>query len=490
MALAINVDVDPQLKSGSGCLILFGLPFLGGGMLALYQAFQEHGAVSPEENYWILFVIGGLFTLVGLGIITLALIGRRKFAEEESLKQEHPDAPWLWKQEWKSGRIKGSGLTAVYTAWGFAAVWNAISFPSAFAAKDDILRGDDPLQYLILLFPAIGLGLLFWAAKATLRYRKFGSAYLQLATLPGAIGGRVAGRVETNMLRVPPDGCFAALSSQKRVKRGKNSTKVTLWQDEQAIPPQQMGRGPTGVYIPIEFRVPANSQPSTVDGSRAPISWILTVSAELPGVDFETSFEVPVFATRDGIIDDTETAQTLHSEAQSFAAVTPVWDERIGERGGKEFYFRPARNILSATIGTLFAAVWGFSFGAMLGADIPVLFPVVWGFFELIILIVVLDAWTGSTRVTVEAQHIAVAKKILGIGRQKRMPYSDVSEVRVELASQNTQSVSAKAHYRVEIVNREGISRSATPPIKGKLVAREFARLLKQEISARSGPKF
>ena len=72
----------------------------------------------------------------------------------------------------------------MYTAWGFATFWNAISFPSAFVAREDILAGDRPELYLMLLFPAIGIGLVAWAIKATLGYRKFGSAYLQLATLP------------------------------------------------------------------------------------------------------------------------------------------------------------------------------------------------------------------------------------------------------------------------------------------------------------------
>lgn len=487
MAATINYEVAPSLRSGSGCLVLFGLPFLGGGILAFVQAFREHHAPSPEENYWLLFAVGGFFTLVGLGIITMALVGRRKLAEEARLKQQHPDAPWLWNPEWKSGRVKGSGRTAVYTAWGFATFWNTISFTTAIAAKDDIIAGDDPLIYLVLLFPAVGIGLLAWAVMATLRYRKFGSAYLQLATLPGAIGGRVAGRVETSMARVPPDGCFAALSSRKRVKQGKNTTTITLWQDEQAILPQRMGRGPTGVYIPVEFRVPADGQPTTVGSSRSPISWLLTVSAEVPGVDFETSFEVPVFATRDGVVDDTEPAETFHSESQPVVPVTPVWDERIGERGGREFYFRPARNIWGALAATLFAAIWGVSLWVMLGADIPVVFPIAWGFFEVIMLVIVLNSWAGSTRVTFESQHMAVAHKILGIGRPKRIAYREVSEVRIELAGSNTQAAGAKAHYKVEIVGRDGRTTSVASSIKGKPVAREFARLLKKEIGSRGG---
>jgi hypothetical protein len=151
----------------------------------------------------------------------------------------------------------------------------------------------------MLLFPAIGIGLVAWAIKATLGYRKFGSTYLQLATLPGAIGGRLAGRVETRMTKIPPDGCFVTFSSFRRVKRGKNTSEVTLWQDAFAVSRQSMGRGASGVFIPIEFRIPADCEPSTIETARSPVIWRLTAFADLPGVDFETSFEVPVFNTRD-----------------------------------------------------------------------------------------------------------------------------------------------------------------------------------------------
>ena len=61
----------------------------------------------------------------------------------------------------------------------------------------------------------------------------------------------------------------------------------------------------------------------------------------------------------------------------------------------------------------------------------------------------------------------------------------EVSEVRVELAHQHTQQAGSRANYKVEIVDLAGTKVSAARSIKGKPVAREFARRLKQAITSR-----
>ncbi len=72
----------------------------------------------------------------------------------------------------------------------------------------------------------------------------------------------------------------------------------------------------------------------------------------------------------------------------------------------------------------------------------------------------------------------------------KRMTCSEVSEVRVELAHQTTPQAGSRANYKVEIVDLAGTKVSAARSIKGKPVAREFARRLKKAIASRGGPDF
>lgn len=134
--------------------------------------------------------------------------------------------------------------------------------------------------------------------------------------------------------------------------------------------------------------------------------------------------------------------------------------------------------------------IWGGIFWVLLGSDAPVIFPIIWGLFELLIMWGVADKWTGTTRVIVDSQGIAIRHKTLGLGGTKRMTCPEVSEVRVELAHQTTQQAGSRANYKVEIIDLAGTKVSAARSIKGKPVAREFARRLKQAIASRGGPDF
>jgi hypothetical protein len=64
-------------------------------------------------------------------------------------------------------------------------------FPKEFFDKGN------KLAVLGLLFPAVGAGLLVWAVRATLRWRKFGSSTFEMTTLPGVIGGPLRGTIHT-----------------------------------------------------------------------------------------------------------------------------------------------------------------------------------------------------------------------------------------------------------------------------------------------------
>ena len=46
---------------------------------------------------------------------------------------------------------------------------------------------------MVLLFPAVGIGLLGWALRATLRYRRYGISRLELTTLPAPVGHALDG---------------------------------------------------------------------------------------------------------------------------------------------------------------------------------------------------------------------------------------------------------------------------------------------------------
>ena len=56
----------------------------------------------------------------------------------------------------------------------------------------------------MLLFPLVGIGLLVWAIRATLRYRRYGISLLELTTLPAPVGHALEGRSGRRRASAPP----------------------------------------------------------------------------------------------------------------------------------------------------------------------------------------------------------------------------------------------------------------------------------------------
>ena len=174
------------------------MPFCATGLFALYQfANQLHEGSRDWEKTAGLGIAGLAFAGVGFGLVVMGRYGQAKLRERDQLKQLHPGTPWMWRRDWAEGRVNGSNRSTMIFAWAFAGIWNLISAPMLIFLPEEVLEKGNHLAALGALFPIVGVGLLYWAAKATLRWRKFGACSFEMTTLPGVIGGRVRGGVST-----------------------------------------------------------------------------------------------------------------------------------------------------------------------------------------------------------------------------------------------------------------------------------------------------
>jgi hypothetical protein len=105
----------------------------------------------------------------------------------------------MWRPEWASGRILCSTHQTVLVAWVFTAFWNLTSFPLAVLQFPEAWRDEGPVALLVFIFPLIGLILLVWSIRATIRWSKFGRSTLDLQTLPGVIGDKVEGTIHASI---------------------------------------------------------------------------------------------------------------------------------------------------------------------------------------------------------------------------------------------------------------------------------------------------
>ncbi|HEX2250202.1 MAG TPA: hypothetical protein VHH32_07615 [Gemmatimonadales bacterium] len=477
---------------GLGCIGLFLLPFAAVGVYSVGTGVLRVIAGSWREGLTTM-LFGTAFAGFAGAFGAVVLLGLKKHRELTALKEKHPEHPWLWRPDWAAGRIADNTRYTGWVAWIFAIMWNLISVPIAFAAMQEAIRESKPMLYLALLFPAIGAGLLVWAVRATLRYRRYGSSRFELTTKPGVIGRSLAGTVRLNGLVRPPDGFEVVLSCVRRIttRSGKNSstTEHILWQEEKRVG-GDMSRDAAGMatLIPIAFRIPADALPSEASDPRNQVVWRLTLSADVPGVDYGAAFEVPVFRTPDSDLPPTEEELRAASEAaHATAQYRQPLDSKItvtSNRRGTEIYFPAARNPGAAVAASVFTVLWtGVLLGLIYGGA-PLVFPLVFGLFDLLLIMGTVQLWFGVSRVTADNGTLVVADGYFYPARERTVPIADVTDVTTRIGMQ----WGTRPYYDVVVSRKNGKPLITGRGIRDKQEANWLAFTLRAAVGLRAAP--
>jgi hypothetical protein len=453
-----------------GCVVLFLLPFAAVGVVTAVLAFR-----AVAERDWSQAGFLGIFALtfggVGIGGIALALDGRKQAAEALARETRYPDSPWLWREDWAARRLTDAPRKDMWSAWAFAALWNLISLPGAVLATRSALQGGQRAALFALLFPAVGLGIVTWAVRATLRYRRYGTSQLELATLPAVVGHTLEGTVRTPAALRPEGGFRVVLTCIRRHTSGSGRNRSTwdnvLWQDER--------RSPGGVAgLPVAFAIPRDAVPCdpAVSGDR--VFWRLDVTGDVPGVDYAASFEVPVFRTAASDAPLTEADRA----AKGAAAVPADYRQPAGSRirvtptaRGIEIYLPRARNPGFALGLTAFFGFWLAATVLVIVLRAPIVFPIVLGGFSLLFALIVADAWLGVTRVTAGRDGVTVASGWVTPRRERTLPAADVADVTTRITAQ----AGTTPYYELKVVTKAGKQAGAGGGIRDKREAEWLA---------------
>ncbi len=177
--------------------------------------------------------------------------------------------PWLCKKDWADGCIRASTGNLV-GALIFAGVWNGICAVTCFLFLHNRTgRADEQVfWWFIIPFSITGLGLLWWAGASVLRWRKYGRSVFQMASVPGVIGGQLAGVVRTPV-KIEPDGAFCVRLTCTHCTTSRNGdiSRNLVWQDEQFISHDLLERDAGHSAVPVLFQIPYECRP-TDDGDR------------------------------------------------------------------------------------------------------------------------------------------------------------------------------------------------------------------------------
>ena len=338
--------------------------------------------------------------------------------------------------------IPGNTGSNLRTAWFFAVLWNLVSAPLLVVVPRELERNH--LAAIGLLFPVIGIGLLAWAVMTTLRWRRFGSSRFEMST--ATPGGQCAGTIHTRFAadQVRSLRVTLKLTCLERITRGtgdnRNTHESILWREEYIVPDGQIGLGAFGGSIPVRFALPADALETTAIGRSDGIVWVLAAEASMPGVDFKEDFDVPVRR-------DSSAAATEPAHVDAFAPPhEPISTADLAASGihirptaeGSEYYFAAARNARFGGGVTFFTLLWTGALWLQYTLGFPSIFIALTGFFELLLLIILLEIWFGSTTVTIGAGTVRRRVTILGVGSTRVIPTKSIKKLHLHISMQST----------------------------------------------------
>lgn len=390
-----------------------------------------------------LLAFKGLFPLIfgGIGLAVL-LLGRRARTGADNAGK-HNDQPWLGRRQWQSTSLVSAGRSSWIAALVMALLWIAVSMPLLFVLPDEIADGNHA-ALIGLLFPLVGVGLMIWALRAWLRWRRYGQSRLQLDTLPVALGGVLRAALE-----IPGQLSSRSIQAQLLCVRktvsgsGKNrrTSESILWENQYdfAI---QVGANKAVQSARVVIPLPDGQPVSDWHDQRQQIIWRLRASASEPGVDYASQFELPVFAVEHDQADADSTPELPPQQAD-------LWRDTGVQHGyvshGQRFYW-PRYRLLAASLWVLLA---GLIFGGV--GVVLLLQQQAWLMGGVFVLIGLLIVW-GAVTMLFQRSEITFGQGQLRyahglFGGEKVIPLAEIRQ----LSHKRSASIGYNTYYRIEL---------------------------------------
>jgi len=446
--------VDPKVAARRAKLL--SLPFAIVGILALiFLLHDELGSGFQMKRQMAMGLLSAAAVCGGIIALILGISAKHQAQKIGATKADDDEKPWLKRKDWADGRITSSLRKAAAILWIFVAFWCAASAAISLAVVPQQLHQGNRAALLTLIFPVIGLAMIFFALNTTRAWRKFGRSIFEMAAIPGALGGTLEGEIQVKTRLRPEHGLHLRLSCFRRTTTGSGKDRSTveriLWQDEKWLRADLPQTDSNATGIPVYFRLP-DDQPESTLGNGDGIHWKLEASAKVPGPNFHAIFEVPVFKLPETPApgdDPTASFQMsldeIRQQIHSLVRVSDLPD------GGREFNFPAGRNPGFAAGATVFWLIWTGVIAIMVWKNAPVIFPLVFGVMDLLMTLFTFDLWFRRSRVVVTPAQVQIETAWLAIKKQRRLPVSNVAGFAAEVGA----TVGHSAYYDLKIRTRD-----------------------------------
>ena len=220
---------------------------------------------------------------------------------------QHPEEPWLWREDWAVGRIRSAGTRDARLQIGLGLVCAGVAVAVGLLLVSSPST-TTPMIVFTALLGGVGLMVTSFGVRQMRQRTHVGTPVLVLESVPIWIGGRLRGRIEWPATAAAPNAFIIELRAvplyrDYEVFGDHRSNLTAIFTASSEISAELVQRGPDGYAIPLDLEVPKD-QPGTgvrvVVGTAhgIQVGWELEVRSKDPGSLIREWFKLPVFARR------------------------------------------------------------------------------------------------------------------------------------------------------------------------------------------------
>ncbi len=404
-----------------------------------------------------------------------------------------PDTP-------SHGALRGSSHRFPYVAWLMTLLWIAIVAGLVYADLRPARGLPRWAAWAALgVFALPGVFFLWYSVAASLRHARYRALRLELSPLPALTGRLIAGALDVPVPYDPLHRYAVRIESvefRRDILRPRNTLVHVLHHEELEA---RASPGTLGTRLRFALRIPAQAEPSTHAGGatrwipaargRVWRTWTLVISAAVPGVDLQETFEIPVArATSAQATPDLEAHSAALSPALSAErAMPPTLSCVTTQENGNWVIRQPAWQKPGTPLSHAFVLMAYFSVVALVGTVIT--WAGVWligGVFILAGLVYgvgVFVAVASELRAEIGRDRIRIRRSLLGL-RLKEVQLDRARIAAVEVVTQSVPGGGAPSRS-VEVREPGGVRHCVVEFIQS---ARE-ADALRDQVIARLGFK-
>ncbi len=292
-------------RTPKGCLLILLAAWAVWALIDLWRLGVFDGsmalgdAVFEMPSIWIPIV-------VAIGVTALII----QSLSQSRRKKEFPEQPWMWQKRWNRNGARPIAFEKLTGPLVFAV---SATFACGVAAVLSLAVLDDPLlRIAVTPFYLVGIGAWVFTVNRAARVLRFRHTWFEYDTFPSFLGQKVSGALvgiepvagsETiaATLRCIDEHWSGSGSRRVRVRRIVREEARQYRREDIVERAVLWGAGPKkpsyGLRpaLAVAFDLPADAKPTDLLTEPA-FRWELQVTATRPGLDFDVTFLLPVYA--------------------------------------------------------------------------------------------------------------------------------------------------------------------------------------------------